>query len=67
MKKKIQIENRKRMGEVFTPPLLAEEMVNTLPELKVDSTILDPCAGATCVFPIMMMFKYVKLFAGRSI
>ncbi|WP_318346881.1 N-6 DNA methylase [Aquipluma nitroreducens] len=62
---KVERENRKNRGEVFTPPLLAEEMINTIPELNIDDKILDPCSGATCVFPIMMMFRYVKQF-GRE-
>jgi type I restriction-modification system DNA methylase subunit len=48
---KVEQENRKKRGEVFTPPHLAEEMINTLPELKIDAKFLDPCSGATCVFP----------------
>jgi len=58
--KKIEVKNRKNRGEVFTPPLLAEKMINKIPELNIDDKILDPCSGATCVFPIMLMFRYVK-------
>lgn len=65
--KTIEKENRKKRGEVFTPPLLAEEMINTIPELKIDETILDPCSGATCVFPIMMMFRYVRKFGKENL
>lgn len=62
MKRTIEKENIKKRGEVFTPPLLAEEMIYKIPELKIHNTILDPCSGATCVFPIMYMFRYVKQF-----
>jgi len=67
MKRVIEKENRKKRGEVFTPPLLAEEMIYKIPEIKIDSMILDPCAGATCVFPIMLMFRYVKQFGKEHI
>lgn len=60
--KEVERENRKDRGEVFTPPLLAEKTINTLPELNLDNKILDPCSGATCVFPIMLMFRYIKQF-----
>lgn len=62
MKRSLEQENRKNRGEVFTPPLLAEEMIAKVPEIKINDKILDPCTGATCVFPIMVMFRYVKQF-----
>jgi len=62
MKRSIEQENRKNRGEVITPPLLAEKMIYKIPELNRDDKILDPCSGATCVFPIMMMFRYVQEF-----
>jgi len=61
--KEVEQENRKNRGEVFTPPLLAEKMINTFPELNLDNKILDPCSGATCVFLIMLMFRYIKQFS----
>lgn len=62
MKRSLELENRKNRGEVFTPPLLAEKMINRIPEIKIRDLILDPCSGATSVFPIMMMFRYIKQF-----
>ena len=59
-KSKVEKENRKGKGEVFTPPSLAKEMVDTLTEVGIDYKVLDPCAGATFVFPIMYMFKYIR-------
>ena len=50
----------KKNGEVFTPPKLAEEMLNKLPNesfTNKDLKFLDPCFGATAVFPIMLMFR----------
>lgn len=67
MRNKIKLENKKTKGEVFTPPLLAEEMIALLPDIKIDDTILDPCSGATNVFPIMYMFRYVKKFGKEYI
>jgi len=67
MKSAIEKENRKKRGEVFTPPLLAEEMIYKIPEIKIDNKILDACSGATCVFPIMLMFRYVKQFGKEHI
>lgn len=67
MKRPIEQKNRKSRGEVFTPPLLAEKMINTIPELNINGIILDPCSGATCVFPIMLMFRYVKQFGKQHI
>lgn len=67
MMRKTQINNKRERGEVFTPPLLVEEMIEKLPQLKIDSKILDPCSGATCVFPIMMMFRYVKQFGKENL
>ena len=68
-KRKIQAENTKKRGEVFTPPLLAEEMISNLPfdDVKIDDTILDPCVGATFVFPIFYMFKWVSKFGVENI
>ena len=34
--KLIKLENKKTKGEVFTPPLLAEEMIASLPDIKID-------------------------------
>ena len=65
--REVEQENRKNRGEVFTPPLLAEEMINTIPELNINCKILDPCSGATCVFPIMLMFRYVKQFGKQHL
>lgn len=51
----------KQKGEVFTPPNLVDKMLDRLPVNtweKKDIKILDPCVGATCVFPIMMMFRF---------
>ena len=62
MKRSLELENRKKSGEVFTPPLLAEEMINTIPEIKINDKIGDFCCGATNVFPIMMMFRYIRQF-----
>lgn len=62
MKRSLEQENRKNRGEVFTPPLLAEEMINAIPEIKINSKIGDFCCGATNVFPVMMMFRYIKQF-----
>jgi hypothetical protein len=62
MKRSLEQENRKKRGEVFTPPLLAEEMINTIPEIKINDKIGDFCCGATNVFPIMMMFRYIRQF-----
>jgi hypothetical protein len=67
MKRPIEQENRKNRGEVFTPPLLAEEMINKIPEININGKILDPCSGATCVFPIMLMFRYVKQFGKQHL
>lgn len=50
----------KTNGEVFTPPILAEKMLDKLtPDsfTNRDLTFLDPCFGATAVFPIMLMFR----------
>lgn len=60
----IEIRNKKTNGEVFTPPSLVEEMINRLPDYSIiiDGKYLDPCAGATMVFPIMLMFRYVDKF-----
>ena len=65
----IEIRNRKTNGEVFTPPSLAEQMINSLPDesLIIDRKYLDPCAGATMVFPIMLMFRYVDKFGKEYI
>lgn len=65
--REVEQENRKNRGEVFTPPLLAEEMINTIPEININGKILDPCSGATCVFPIMLMFRYVKQFGKQHL
>ena len=63
VKTKINISDlrKKNNGEVFTPPTLVDEMLDTLPVItwaKKDITVLDPCMGATCVFPIMMLFRF---------
>ncbi|WP_348824228.1 hypothetical protein [Flavobacterium aestuarii] len=50
----------KKTGEVFTPLFLVEEMLDKVPAIewrKKNNKILDPCMGATCVFPIMVMFR----------
>jgi len=50
----------KKSGEVFTPPALVDEMLDKMPAIewrKKNNKILDPCMGATCVFPIMVMFR----------
>jgi hypothetical protein len=50
----------KTNGEVFTPPKLVEEMLDKFPKdvfSKKELTWLDPCCGATAVFPIMIMFR----------
>jgi len=59
--------NVKKFGEVFTPPALVKEMLDTLPDEVFDGTktVLDPCAGATCIFPIFFIIKGVRLF-GKS-
>lgn len=68
-KRKVREEGVKKRGEVFTPPLLAEEMVSTIPfdKIGIDETILDPCVGATFVFPIFYMFKWVERFGVENI
>jgi hypothetical protein len=51
----------KQNGEIFTPPKLVDEMLDTIPVntwKKKNLKALDPCVGATCVFPIMMMFRF---------
>ena len=50
----------KTNGEVFTPPTLVEEMLDQFPKedfSKKELKWLDPCCGATAVFPIMLMFR----------
>lgn len=65
----IKIINSKTNGEVFTPPSLADEMINLFPidSLIFDGKYLDPCGGATMVFPIMLMFRYVDKFGKEYI
>jgi hypothetical protein len=58
----VERENRKNRGEEFTSPLLVEKMIDNMPEIEINAIIFDPCSGATCVFPIMLMFRYVKHF-----
>ena len=60
--KHIDLSNlrKKANGEVFTPPKLVEEMLNKYPKddfSKKEFKWLDPCCGATVVFPIMIMFR----------
>lgn len=62
MKKSKEQENRKNRSEAFTLPLLVEKMINKMPEIKINTTHLDLYPGATCVFPIMLMFRYIKQF-----
>lgn len=50
----------KTNSEVFTPPKLADEMLDSLPKESFGNRnlkFLDPCFGATAVFPIMLLFK----------
>ena len=50
----------KTNGEIFTPPKLVEEMLDKYPKdnfSKKECKWLDPCCGATAVFPIMIMFR----------
>ena len=62
MKRSLEQKNRKNRGEVFTQPLLAEEMSNEISEIEIDERILYLSSGATNVLPIMMMFRYIKKF-----
>lgn len=62
MKRSLKKENHKKRNDVFTPPLIAEEMSIEISELEIDDKILFPSSGATNVFPIMMMFRYIKKF-----
>ncbi len=49
----------KANGEVFTPPLLVEEMLDLLKDdfSNRNLTFFDPCFGATAVFHIMLLFR----------
>ena len=63
-KNKIKVINTKKSGEVFTPPDLVEEMISKIPDegITKDGTILDPCVGATFIFPIFYYVFYYCLF-----
>ena len=39
-------EERKKLGAVFTPSQLTIQMLEMLPELTSENTILDPCCGS---------------------
>jgi type I restriction-modification system DNA methylase subunit len=56
-------KNVKKFGEVFTPPNLVMEMIDLIPveDIKPDKKILDPCFGATCIYPIFYLFKAVEI------
>ncbi len=65
----IRKNNIKKRGEVFTPPALVEEMVNLIPfnEIQYENTFLDPCNGATSIFPIFLMFKWCQKFGNKNV
>jgi len=68
-KNKIRVINTKKRGEVFTPPALAQKMIDLFPDegITKDGTILDACVGATFIFPIFYMFRYVEKFGKEYI
>lgn len=39
-------EERKKLGAVFTPPALTIQMLEMLPDLTAENTILDPACGS---------------------
>jgi len=67
-KRKVQDINTKKRGEVFTPPSLVEEMLANIPDdgMEWDTTTLDPCVGATFIFPIFQMFNWCKKWGNEN-